>query len=99
LARHLPHRLNAFLINDLIEPLHFVKFDGWTFGQFEARSNAGTVTFGEHASNTSQAGFVVTAKRPWNPDCSVTWLAGSNAAATQAAGQFLRALIIDGRTP
>lgn len=80
----------AFVINDMIEPAHFVKTGGRIFDQIVVRSSKNKIKyFGPHTRSPKDCGLVGICCNPFNIDKKLLWIAGITGMGTQAAAKFV----------
>lgn len=87
----------AFVLNDLLCPVHFVKTKGRVFDQIVATSNKGQLHFGHHGIPPMDCGLVLISKSPFNLEKTLFWVAGITGIGTQAAAKFVWELIRDSK--
>ncbi len=85
----------AFALNDLFQPVRFVKSQSRVLDQIVAASNKGVVYFGSHALPPKDSGLIVVSKSPFNPDKALLWVAGITGIGTSVATEFLKDVITD----
>lgn len=84
--------LYALVLNDVFEPLHFVKSEGRTSDQIVAGSKH-IKYFGRHATLPEDSGLILMSRSVFNLEKMIVWIAGNTGMGTQAAAIFLKDLI------
>ncbi|NQT01320.1 MAG: hypothetical protein HQ580_04820 [Planctomycetes bacterium] len=87
----------AFVLNDILCPIHFVKTKGRIFDQIVATSNKGQLHFGHHSIPPRDCGLVLISKSPFNLENTLFWVAGITGIGTQAAAKFVWDLTQDSK--
>lgn len=83
----------ALVLNDLFEPLHFIKSDGRALDQIVAGSKDTRMLFGRHATPPENSGLIIMSKSVFNLDKTIIWIAGITGMGTQAVTAFFKNLL------